>query len=164
MSDAMLLRDAGTLDGRVSSILLDGGRIVAVGPEADAGAAGARVIDAGGLIAAPGFIDLQVNGAAGHDITSDPGSVWDVGRALVRYGVTAFLPTVVSSPAEAVVAAQAALVAGPPDGYRGALPLGLHLEGPFLNPDRRGVHDRRYLRLPMGASPPAGRARQRSAW
>lgn len=107
-----------------------------------------RVLEASSLTVAPGYVDLQVNGAAGHDITSEPESIWDVGRSLVRHGVTAFLPTVVTSPPETVERARAVLRAGPPPDYLGAIPLGLHVEGPFLSPERRGVHDESLLRLP----------------
>ena len=55
--------------------------------------------------------------------------------------MTAFLPTVVTSPLQTVAAAQEVVMQGPPSGYRGAVSLGLHLEGPFLNPDKRGAHN-----------------------
>lgn len=106
------------------------------------------LLPAAGLLAAPGLIDLQINGAAGHDLTDDPSSIWLVGASLPRYGVTAFLPTIVTSTRETVEAARTALLAGPPAGYAGALPLGLHVEGPFLSPDRAGAHDSRLIRDP----------------
>jgi N-acetylglucosamine-6-phosphate deacetylase len=106
------------------------------------------VLDATGLLVAPGFIDLQVNGAFGHDVTSDPPSIWAVAAGLPRTGVTAFLPTVVSAPLEAVAAAMAALAAGPPPGHAGAGPIGLHLEGPMLAEARAGAHEPRFLRPP----------------
>ena len=57
-----------------------------------------ELLDATGLLVAPGLIDLQINGAFGHDFTSHPESMWDVGAVLPRSGVTAFVPTIVSSP------------------------------------------------------------------
>ena len=95
-----------------------------------------------------GYLDLQVNGAAGHDLTSDPGSVWEVGEALVRYGVSAFLPTLVSPSWTIVDRARSTFAAGPPAGYRGATVLGWHVEGPFLSPARAGAHDPASLRSP----------------
>jgi N-acetylglucosamine-6-phosphate deacetylase len=131
------------------AVLIDGDRIVAAGPAARiACPPGATVIDATGLLLAPGFIDLQINGAFGHDFTADPATIWAVGAGLPRYGVTAFLPTVITSPLETVAAAQAVVGQGPPAGYRGAAALGLHLEGPFLNPAKRGAHNPAHLRLP----------------
>lgn len=97
---------------------------------------------------APGLIDLQLNGAFGLDFTADPAAIWDVAAHLPRYGVTSFLPTIITSPPETIAAAQTVLRAGPPPNFRGALPLGLHIEGPFLNPARCGAHLPAHLRLP----------------
>src|SRR5262245_47622049 len=95
-----------------------------------------------------GLIDLQVNGAAGHDLTSSPESLWAVGEALAGYGVAAWLPTLVSPGWPIVERARAAFAAGPPAGYRGATVLGWHVEGPFLSPRRHGAHDPAALRAP----------------
>jgi N-acetylglucosamine-6-phosphate deacetylase len=105
-------------------------------------------LDASGLMVVPGFIDLQICGGFGHDFTSEPEGVWLVGSALTRHGVTAFLPTLVSCRPSTVGRALAVLQAGPPDGYAGATPLGLHCEGPMLAPSRRGAHLARHLRPP----------------
>ncbi len=108
----------------------------------------ARVIDAAGLLLVPGFIDLQLNGAFGHDFTASPNTIWPVAAGLPRFGVTAFLPTIITSPPEAVAEAQRILTVQKPEGYQGAEPLGLHLEGPFLNPTKKGAHNPAYLRTP----------------
>jgi N-acetylglucosamine-6-phosphate deacetylase len=106
-------------------------------------------------------IDLQVNGAGGHDLTREPEALWKVGAALTRFGVTAFLPTLVSPAWEIVDRGRDALRAGPPPGYAGATPLGWHVEGPFLAPSRAGAHDPASLRAPSveavaGWSPDSG--------
>lgn len=98
------------------------------------------VIDADGLLVAPGFIDLQINGGHGLDLATEPESMWELARLLPRHGVTAFLPTIVSS-APAVTDRALTALAARPAGHRGAEPLGLHFEGPMLNPDRVGAHD-----------------------
>ena len=67
---------------------------------------------------------------------------------LPRYGVTSFLPTIITSPLETIEAGQAVVTGGPPAGFRGARPLGLHVEGPFLNPAKKGAHNPKYLRAP----------------
>jgi len=108
-----------------------------------------------------GLIDLQVNGAGGFDLTTEPERLWDVGEALTAFGVVAFVPTLVSPSWPIVERARTALDAGAPAGYRGATPLGWHVEGPFLAPARAGAHDPAALRLPdRGAvadwSPAAG--------
>jgi len=135
-----------------SAVLIDGEQIVAVGPMSEVDCpAGATQFGAQGLIVAPGFIDLQFNGAFGHDFTADPSSIWTVAAQYARYGVTAFLPTIITSPLENVAAAQA-IVCQAPSGFRGAHPLGLHVEGPFLNPVRKGAHNPDYLQLPSLAA------------
>jgi N-acetylglucosamine-6-phosphate deacetylase len=126
-----------------------GGAISAVEPRsAERLASGPERLEASGMLVAPGLIDLQINGAFGHDFTGNPESIWDVGAMMPRSGVTAFLPTIVSSPPDVAKRALEVLAAGPPDRYVGATPLGLHFEGPMLAPSRRGAHDERYLQTP----------------
>jgi N-acetylglucosamine-6-phosphate deacetylase len=97
-------------------------------------------LDATGLLVVPGLIDVQINGGFGRDLTSDPAAMWAVGARLPRHGVTAFLPTLVSPRRAEVELALATLAAGPPPGYAGAVPLGLHCEGPMISTRRLGVH------------------------
>jgi N-acetylglucosamine-6-phosphate deacetylase len=132
------------------ALVCQDGLISMVGPLAAMSLpAGAQTIDVTGLLLQPGLIDLQVNGGFGHDFTAEPGSVWEVGSRLPTYGVTSFLPTVVTSAAAAREEMLAVLAGGPPAGYRGATPLGAHFEGPFLNPARSGAHDPALLRTPV---------------
>ena len=144
------------------AVLAEDGVIVAVGLASDVPCCSdAEQIDAAGLILAPGFIDLQINGAFGDDFTADPATIWRVAEGLPRYGVTAFLPTIITSPLEQVAAGQRIVTEGEPAGFRGARPLGLHVEGPFLNPQKKGAHNPVYLRLPSveavaGWSPATG--------
>jgi len=89
-------------------------------------------------IVAPGLIDLQVNGGFGVEVGDDPAAIRHLSTCLPRTGVTAFLPTVITSPAAHYDAVFNAFVrVGPVPGAR---PLGLHLEGPFLSSDRAGAH------------------------
>jgi N-acetylglucosamine-6-phosphate deacetylase len=134
------------------AVLVDGDRIAAVGAAVDVPRPPqAQTLDAGGLILSPGFIDLQLNGAFGLDFTADPASLWEVAARLPQHGVTAFLPTIITSPLETIAAAQDA-VGRPPASFRGATPLGLHVEGPFLNPAKRGAHNPAHLRQPEVAA------------
>jgi N-acetylglucosamine-6-phosphate deacetylase len=145
--NATLVLPDGMLPG--GALRVEGDTITAVGSAAGAVEPGAEELDAGGLYLAPGLIDLQLNGAFGHDFTLNPAAMWTVAAGLTRYGVTAFLPTIITAPPGTIPAALTALAAGPPPGApAGARPLGLHLEGPFLNPARRGAHPPEYLRLP----------------
>jgi N-acetylglucosamine-6-phosphate deacetylase len=105
-------------------------------------------IDASGLTVAPGFIDIQINGAYGFDFTEDPSSIWDVGKRLPEQGVTSFCPTIITSAPDRVPAAQAAATIRPA-GYIGAEPIGLHVEGPYLSREKRGTHPIEFLHESM---------------
>jgi len=108
----------------------------------------ATVMEGNGRFLVPGFMDLQLNGAFGHDFTANPETIWQVAAQLPRWGVTAFLPTIITAPRSQSEKAQEVLLNGRPAGFQGAEPLGLHLEGPFLNPQKKGAHNPAYLRLP----------------
>ena len=126
-------------------------RPVAGGTIPAAGTGVAASIDATGLLVGPGLVDLLCNGAGGIDLTAEPERLWEVAALLPRWGVTAWLPTIVTGPPEIRVRALAALRAGPPasvDPGRCATPLGLHLEGPFLSRERRGAHRAEHLAAP----------------
>lgn len=126
---------------RPGAVVIEDGKIAEVVREQGDWALPPRVLD--GAIVAPGFIDLQVNGGFGVDIGTDPAAIRTVAERLPESGVTAFLATVISSqPAyyREVFAAFAAL--GEADGAR---PLGLHLEGPYLSPARKGAHQAELL-------------------
>lgn len=131
------------------ALLIDQGQIVALGIETQVPQPPtAHRIDANGLFLVPGFIDLQLNGGFGHDFTADPSTIWPAATRLPQYGVTTFLPTIITAPLETIDQARTLYAAGPPTNQSGATPLGLHLEGPFLNPLKKGAHNPTHLRLP----------------
>lgn len=119
------------------------GRIAAIDQADDAAA-----IDLDGGWVMPGFIDTQVNGGGGvlfNDVTSVEG-IAAIGAAHVRYGTTAFLPTLISDGPDRIAAALEASDAAIAAGVPGV--VGVHIEGPFLNPARKGIHDEaRFRRL-----------------
>ena len=106
---------------------------------------------------APGFVDLQVNGAFGHEVGADPGALRALAAALPATGVTAFLPTLVSRPEADYAACFAALdeeraAAGRGERAGAARILGLHLEGPLLAPTRAGAHARAAIETATAAA------------
>jgi len=127
-------------------VSVEDGRIAAVEPD-DRGATGPYI--------APGFVDVHVHGWGGHSSMGGRAALEGMARALLRRGVTSFLPTAWSAPIDRLVAfAEAAreFVANPSGDA--AEPIGFNLEGPFLATARRGAHDPEHLRNP--ADVPAG--------
>ena len=138
-----------TQEAEDTAVLIDGSTIAAAGHDAVLHAPpGTEEIDVAGLVLVPGYIDLQLNGAFGHDFTADPSTIWPVSESLPRFGVTSYLPTIITSPLETVEQARRELLDSRPAAFRGAEPLGLHIEGPFLNLQKKGAHNPAYLRPP----------------
>jgi len=104
-------------------------------------------LDAGGRILLPGFIDLHVHGAVGHEVMdASPHGLREMARFYARHGVTAFLATTWTASQEGIRRALQTVdqVLGPVP--EGATLLGVHLEGPYLNPDKCGAQDRNLIR------------------
>jgi N-acetylglucosamine-6-phosphate deacetylase len=134
---------------RQAEIWIQGDKIIGIYPFGQVTQPlGAKIVDARGLLISPGWIDLQVNGGFGHDFTQDPESLWDVAAELPRFGTTSFLATIISAPPAAYERAMEVWLKGPPAGWHGAEPLGLHFEGPFLNLGKKGAHNPSALRAP----------------
>jgi N-acetylglucosamine-6-phosphate deacetylase len=133
-----------------TAVLIEGTQIVAVVPRQDVPAA-VPVHDLhDGIWLAPGFVDLQVNG--GGDVLFNnaptPEAILRIATAHRKFGTTSLLPTLITDVAEkakaAIAAIEAAMQVEP-------AVLGLHLEGPFLSPEKPGVHDRTLIRRPTPA-------------
>ena len=134
------------------AVLLDGaGAIAALVPAGQARLQSAEVHDLGGGWLVPGFIDAQVNGGGGVLFNNDTSvaAIAAIGRAHRRFGTTGFMPTLISDEAgvmeRAVAATRDAIAAGVPG------VLGVHLEGPYLAPARKGTHDAARFRVPDAA-------------
>ncbi len=137
----LVLVDA-VVPGRV---VIDDGWITAVVPDA---------AYAGGPFVTPGFIDVHVHGWGGHDATGDADALSGMARALLRRGVTSFLPTAPTLAADELPRfAQRVRSWMPTAPADGAEPLGFNLEGPFIAPARKGAHDPDLLRTPANLDP-----------
>ncbi|MCW2002932.1 N-acetylglucosamine-6-phosphate deacetylase [Xanthomonas arboricola] len=147
LCNARVLTDDGLQDGL--AVLLDGAQIQAVVAADDArvAQAGTRV-DLGGATLLPGFIDIQVNGGGGvlFNNACTPQALATIAKAHRRYGTTGLLPTLISDTAEVMAEAIAATRQAIAQGVPGV--LGIHLEGPYLSPARKGTHDAQKFRVP----------------
>ena len=114
-------------DGRIAAIELDGA-------------------EAGGPSVCPGFVDVHVHGWGGHDAMGQVADLDGMARALLRHGVTSFLPTAVTASIETLRAfadrVREWMPAAPADG---AEPLGFNLEGPFISPRRKGAQNPAFI-------------------
>jgi N-acetylglucosamine-6-phosphate deacetylase len=138
----MLVRGRLILDDSIAPgrLHVEDGRIAAI--ELDAG-------EAGGPLIAPGFVDLHVHGWGGHDAMGSLADLDGMARALLRRGVTAFLPTAVTARLDTLRAfadrVRDWMPAAPADG---AAPLGFNLEGPFISPARKGAQNPAFIAVP----------------
>jgi len=139
-----ILTDGGLVEGR--SVLIERGRIIDVVDSSDPRCGQAEQRDLRGNLLLPGFIDSQVNGGGGVLFNDAPSVevIREIGRAHRKFGTTGFLPTLISADldvvAKAIEAVQNALTLGVPG------VLGIHIEGPFLNVERKGIHDPEKIR------------------
>ena len=134
----------GLTEGR--AVLIADGRISEVVAASDRRIRRARPHDLQGALLLPGFIDSQVNGGGGVLFNDSPSvdAIRAIGRAHRRFGTTGFLPTLISDDLDVVARAIAAVRSAIESGVPGV--LGIHIEGPFLNVERKGVHDPAKLR------------------
>ncbi len=122
------------------------GRVLSIGEPAQSDSLTIYDLPAYRLV--PGFVELQINGAFGVDFTNDPGQIWRVGQRLVELGITTFLPTIITSPLDSINNAMQIWQTGAPKDYRGAAVPGFHIEGPYLNPQKKGAHRLEFFRKP----------------
>jgi len=131
-------------------VLVKNGVIAEVGKEPFSGYA-EEVIDAEGMLIAPGFIDTHTHGIGGLDFTAnrDPESVLKMAKSYARHGVTAFLASTVTAPLE-VLEEVCKAVKEAIDMWRGegAKILGVHFEGPYINPEMAGAQNKAWIRRP----------------
>ena len=142
---ARVLTPDGVIDGL--AVLMQDGRIADLVAN-DAVPAEAKRVDLGGALLAPGFIDAQVNGGGGTLFNNDTSveAIRTIAEAHRRFGTTGLLPTLISDDAEVMARA----IAATRDAIAQQVPgiLGIHLEGPYIAPARKGTHDAGKFRVP----------------
>jgi len=125
-------------------VTVEDGHITALRSRSDAEIPAGSLLDFPDLVLAPGFIDIHIHGGAGRDaMEADDSALAQIERHLVKQGVTAYLPTTVTAPQEKIVKALdglGKLIATANKKPGRAVPLGIHLEGPFISHVKRGVH------------------------
>ena len=129
------------------AVIIEGARIAALTPRSDLPSSIEVYNVAQGAWLAPGFIDIQVNGGGDVLFNADPtpAALSKIAQAHRQFGVTSLLPTLITDSDEAMAAALGAVSA-----IMAREPgiLGIHLEGPFLSPEKPGVHRREFIRRP----------------
>ena len=133
-----VLGSDGFLDGK--AVIIDGAAIAGLVEAADLPTDMERH-DLGGDLLVPGFIDTQVNGGGGVLFNDSPTveTIRIIGEAHRRFGTTGFLPTLISDDLDVIRAGIDAVDAAIAAGVPGV--LGIHVEGPYLNEQRKGIHD-----------------------
>ena len=128
------------------AVLIEGENVAGLVPGSDI-PSGVEQTAIGGLLA-PGFVDLQVNGGGGVLFNATPtvDAIRAIGAAHRLYGTTGFLATFITDSTEKMAQAIEATRRALAEKVHGL--LGLHLEGPFLNPAKRGIHDAQWVRTP----------------
>ena len=142
-------------------VLVEQGRVLEISAQSGRRApAGVSLTDFGDNAIAPGYVDLHVHGGSGYDVMDDAAEALPaIERLLARHGVTSYFPATITAPLDMTLRALERLAQAIEmrerdrerkngAGASRAVPLGIHLEGPFLSHARRGVHPPQHLLIP----------------
>ena len=131
---------------RGTVVIIDGSKVTFAGPKEARYPRDTEIIDASAKIVAPGFIDMHVHGCAGFDVTEGRrGFLEEMSKFLAKHGVTSFLPTTVSTTKRKIIRAIESVREAQ---KKKAAVLGLYLEGPYINVEKAGAQNPRYIRNP----------------
>lgn len=125
------------------NVLVEQGKIKAINPK---NTGDCDVIDGQGLYLAPGFIDVHIHGAGGHDTMDGTyTAINEISKVIVKHGTTSFLPTTMTLSTENVYQSMKAIHKAKTEGTEGSNVLGAHLEGPFISPHAIGAQNPNFL-------------------
>ena len=142
LENGRIVTPQGVRDG--ADVTVASGTVTVLAPIGEAAADASIDLQGGWLL--PGFIDTQVNGGGGvlFNDQTDVDAIAAIGAAHAQFGTTAFLPTLISDTPEQIAAALAAVDEAIEQGVPGV--VGIHVEGPFINEVKRGIHEARRIR------------------
>ncbi|MDH4180048.1 MAG: N-acetylglucosamine-6-phosphate deacetylase, partial [Armatimonadota bacterium] len=128
-----------------ADIIIEDGKILAIGPGlADTDVS--ETIDAEGQIVAPGYIDVHVHGSAGHDtMEGTREAIEGMAKFFAGHGVTSFCPTTLTASPQAIMASVRAVHDCQQNPVGGAQPLGVHLEGPYIEAGKKGAQPEEHI-------------------
>lgn len=108
-----------------------------------------NAIDCKGLYVSPGFVDVHIHGAGGHDTMDGTfEAINEISKTICKYGTTSFTPTTMTMSADDILKSMISIKKAKIEGTDGAIVLGAHLEGPFISPSAIGAQNPNYLIAP----------------
>jgi len=130
-------------------VVVEDSVITQMGPAAQVEAPSGPRLDFPGCILAPAYFDVHIHGSAGRDVMEGtPDAFSTITKFLAHHGVGAFLATTVTAPVDATLRSLEGMSTLIGHDHGGAIPLGIHIEGPFLSPHKKGAHPEHLLQKP----------------
>jgi len=130
-------------------MVIEDGVIASMDSRANAEQPSANQLDFPGCTLAPAYFDIHIHGSAGCDVMEGtPRAFSTVGKFLASHGVGAYLPTTVTAPVDVTLRSLERMSAQIGRDTEGARALGIHIEGPFLSPHKKGAHPENLLQTP----------------
>lgn len=132
-------------------IVLHGAEIASVNPNFNCRDED-EIIDITGCLVIPGLVDIHTHGALGYDVSvSSPEEIVELSKFYAKNGVTSFMPTTMTAADEDIYKAISNIKAAAESEQLGSSIVGVHTEGPYINPVRGGCHEKDLIRLPKAA-------------